>query len=108
VHRGFYVGNAAELDTQRGAAAAGLWMQGGVEVLNGFSRFGEGGVELRVLGERGHFFQFAFAQRARDVAAYQLPQGFEFEDFSACLQDRRSQEKKTVSRKDAEAQRRTR
>src|SRR5664279_1933529 len=25
------------------------------------------------------------AQRARDVAAEKLPQGFEFEDFSACL-----------------------
>ena len=74
VHRGLHVGDAAELDAQRGAAAAGLRMQGGVEVLNGFSRFGEGGVELRAVGERGHFFQFAFAERARDVAAYELPQ----------------------------------
>src|SRR6476660_4051217 len=61
-------------------------MQGGVEVLNGFSGFGESGVELRAVGKRRDFFQFAFAERARDVAAYQLPQRFEFEDFSACLQ----------------------
>src|SRR5207344_1289640 len=98
VHRGLDVGNAAELDTQRGAATAGLRMQSGVQVLNRLSRFGEGGVELCAVGERGHFFQLAFAQRARDVAAYELPQRFEFEDFSACLQDNRSREKKTVSR----------
>ena len=86
VHRGFHVGDAAELDAQRGAAPARLRMHGGVQVLNRLSGFGERGVELRAVGERAHLLQFAFAQRARDVAAHQLPQGFEFQNFSACLQ----------------------
>ena len=86
VHRGFYVGNAAELDAQRGAAPAGLRMHRGVQVLNRLSRFRQGRFELGPVGDRTHFLQFAFAQRARDVAAQQLPQGFEFQNFSACLQ----------------------
>ena len=63
-----------------------MGVQGGAQVLNRLSGFGERGVELRAIGERAHLLQFAFAQRARDVAAQQLPQGFEFQDFSACLQ----------------------
>src|ERR1019366_10774700 len=76
VHRGFHVGDAAELDAQRG-----------VQVVNRLSGFGERGVELRAVRKRAHLFQFAFAQRARDVAAKELPQSFEFQDFSACFQD---------------------
>ena len=40
-------------------------------------------LEARAIGVRAHLLQFALAGRARDVAAEQLPQGFEFEDFSA-------------------------
>src|SRR5664279_2603397 len=87
VYRGFHVGDAAELDAQRGAAPAGLRVQGGVQVVNRLSGFGERGVELRAVRKRAHLFQFAFAQRARDVAAKELPQSFEFQDFSACFQD---------------------
>ena len=43
-------------------------------------------VRLRAVGERADLLQLALAERARDVAAYQLPQGFEFEDFSAGFQ----------------------
>ena len=56
VHRGFHVGDAAELDAQRGAAAAGLRVQGGVQVLDGLAGFGEGGVELRAVGDAGDTF----------------------------------------------------
>ena len=86
VHRGFHVGDAAELDAQRAAAPAGLRMHRGVLVLYGLSGFGEGRVELRPVRDRAHLLQFAFSQRARDVTAHQLPQGFEFQNFSACLQ----------------------
>jgi hypothetical protein len=41
-----------------------------------------------------HLLQFAFTQGARDVAAEELPQSFEFQDFSACLQDRHFLEKR--------------
>ena len=88
VDRRFDVGDAAELDADGGAArrrtagaaaACRYWMASPASARPSSS--------CARSAMRADLFQFALAQRARDVAAHQLPQGFEFEDFSAGLQD---------------------
>ncbi len=83
VDGGFHVRNAAEFDADGGAARRGLRPRRHLEVLDSLAGLGEIGFEARAIGVRTDLLQFALAGRAGDVAAEQLPQGFEFEDFGA-------------------------
>ena len=51
-----------------------------MQVLDGLAGFGEVVDQSRAVGVRRDLLQFALAQRARDVAAHELPQRFEFQN----------------------------
>ncbi len=87
VHRRFHVGQSAEIDADGGAPAGGLRAGGGAQVFDGLTRFGEIGKQALAIGVRLQLLQLAASERAGNVAAHQLPQGFEFEDFRAGLQE---------------------
>ena len=86
VNGGFDIGQAAEIDADGCAARGGLRARGGAQVCDRLAGFGQVFVEALAVGVRRSLFQLAAAQRAGDIAAHQLPQGFEFENFSAGFQ----------------------
>jgi hypothetical protein len=74
----FDVGQAGEIDANRGAPGGGLRARGRAQIFDGLAGFRQVVGEARAIGMRGDFFQFAAAERAGDVSAQQLAEGFEF------------------------------
>ena len=68
--------------------AAGCGRAASAQVFDGLAGLGEIVDEALAVGVRLHLFQFAAAERARDIAAHELPQRFEFENFSGGFQAR--------------------
>ena len=82
----FDVGQAAEIDADGGAARGGLRARGRAQVFDGLAGFRQVFGQARAIGVRRDFFQLAAAERAGDVAAQQLAEGFEFENVGAGFQ----------------------
>jgi len=85
------------LKSMRNAPAARGGTSGGAEVFDGFAGFGE----VFRPGGRGpcavHLFKLAAAERAGDVAAQELAEGFEFEDFELVfILEQETDDKKTI------------
>ena len=74
----FDVGQAGEIDANRGAPRGGLRARGRAQVFDGLAGFREVAGQTGAIGVRSDFFQLAAAQRAGDVSAQQLAEGFEF------------------------------
>jgi hypothetical protein len=74
----FHVGEAGEIDANRSAPGGGLRARGRAQVFDGLAGFRQVVGEARAVGVRGDFFQLAAAERAGDVSAQQLAEGFEF------------------------------
>ena len=75
----FGIGKAVEIDADGAASRGGAC--GGAEVFDGLAGFRQVFGEARAVGVRLDFIELAPAERARDIAAEELAEGFEFEDF---------------------------
>jgi hypothetical protein len=78
----FDVGQAGEIEANGGAGVppgpGGLRARGRAQVFDGLSGLREVIGQARAIGVRSDFFQLAAAERAGDVTAQQLAEGFEF------------------------------
>ena len=84
---GFEIGQAAEKSMRMAAPrAAGCGRAARRRYSMASPASARSSVQPRAVGVRLDFFQLAAAQRAGDIAAQQLPQGFEFENFGAGFQ----------------------
>jgi hypothetical protein len=82
-----HIGQAAEIDADGRTARRGLRTGSQPQVLGGLFRLRQVFGQAGTIGNGLHLFQLAPAEGTGDVAAQEAPQGFEFQDCAAGLQE---------------------